>query len=75
MINCLLCEVPTMKMSIHVAVFEPGLHEVDYEYGQVGHSIPFKGVGPLALTVLKGMCNTYYLVSQLSFLYKFEENF
>ncbi|MPC51210.1 hypothetical protein E2C01_045052 [Portunus trituberculatus] len=42
----------------------PQSRVTEYEYGKVGHDMPFKGVGPLALSVLKGMCNTRYLVFQ-----------
>ncbi|XP_050722054.1 uncharacterized protein LOC127001504 [Eriocheir sinensis] len=49
---------------LQLRVFKPSLQEVEYEYGKVGHSMPFKGVGPLAQTILKGMCNTHYLEDQ-----------
>ncbi|KAK8376095.1 hypothetical protein O3P69_008668 [Scylla paramamosain] len=42
----------------------PQSRVTDYEYGKVGHDMPFKGVGPLALAVLNGMCNTRYLEDQ-----------
>lgn len=48
-------------------LFFIGFKVLDYEYGKVGHDMPFKGVGPLALAALSGMCNTHYMVSNCSF--------
>lgn len=38
--------------------------ELTYEYGgDLGHDMPFHGIGPLAVDILKGECLIHYLVS------------
>ncbi|XP_071514875.1 uncharacterized protein [Panulirus ornatus] len=38
-----------------------GARNLVYEYGMMGHKMPFHGIGPLAVDILKGICLMHYL--------------